>query len=77
MAKLITRIGFDQMDRDQFNAFFEFMDFTKELAKQTGDPRALNHAHLQCERLSSLFESILDDLGRSNVIPFKGGKLHD
>ena len=46
MAKLITRFGFDQMDRDQFNAFFEFMDFTKELAKQTGDSRALNHAYL-------------------------------
>ena len=53
------------------------MDFTKELAKQTGDPRVLNHAHLRCERLSSLFESVVDDLGISNVIPFKGGKLHD
>ena len=77
MAKLITRLGFDQMDRDQFNAFFEFMDFTKELAKQTGDPRVLNHTHLRCEQLSSLFKSVVDDLGRSNVIPFKGGKLHD
>ena len=77
MAKLITRIGFDQMDRAQINAFFGFMDFTKELAKQTGDPRALNHAHLQCERISSLFESVVDDLGRTNVVPFKGGKLHD
>ena len=77
MAKLIMRFGFDQMDRDQFNAFFEFIDLTKELAKQTGNPRALNHAHLQCERLSSLFDSEVDDLSRSNVIPFKGGKLHD
>ena len=77
MAKLITRLGLDQMDRAQINAFFEFMDFTKELAKQTGNTRAVNHAHMRCERLISLFESVEHDLGRTNVVPFKGGKLHD
>ena len=77
MTKLINRFGFDQMDRSQVKAFFEFLEFTKELAKKTGDPRALNHAHIQCDRLRSLFESLEYHCDRTNVVPFRGGKLND
>ena len=69
MAKLITRFGFDQMDRDQFNAFFEFMDFTKNLQNKLRS-RAKSRSS-SCERQFT-FESVVDDLGSSNVIPFKG-----
>ena len=72
MAKLITRIGFKHMNQTQISAVFEFMDFTKELAEKTGDTRVIDHAAMQCHRLTELFENAQENFTASNVIPFKG-----
>ena len=72
MAKLIKRIGFEHMNERQISAVFEFMDFIKELAEKTGDKRAIDHAAMQCRRLTALFQNTQENFTASNVIPFKG-----
>ena len=76
MLKLIKRLGFKHMDHNQLSALHEFMDLTKELASQTGDPSAINQALMQCDRLYSLFRDE-ETPESTNVIPFKRENFYD
>ena len=73
--KLIDKIGFEQMNREQRDIVFEIMDFASDVARRTGDQRARNHANYLCKKLISLFDGKKIPSQSSNIIPFRGGDL--
>ena len=74
MLKLIKRLGFKLGSSIKRSA--RIYGSCKELASQTGDPRAINQALMQCDRLYSLFRDE-ETPESTNVIPFKRENFYD
>ena len=72
--RLIKRLGFKQMDREQLDAIFQLMEFTMQISVRNDDRSTIEVAKMKCDRIKSLFEDerveIITD--GSNVVPFKG-----